>query len=563
MRLWSSTLLAAAVLTAIPSYARTDSPEASSLEVYVNDRDGRFVGGLGPRDLELRVDGEVVETTWREVRGEPVTFVVFVDNLHISRPTRNRAIEEVRSFLRGRLRGGDQVMLASYDGRIRVRHKASRDASDVEQALDRMSREPSLGHLLENRERQVRTEMLTFSDVHQQFFGEETRTRCPSQMGQIATRYAEQIYDQVRASVSALATFVATLTKLPGRKVVIHLSDGIPFQPGVEMFEFLNQFCGSADQSFQDTAEPTDRRPLGVATTDPVSDADVYDTRSGSLESTSLNTTALFDDLTRRANAHRVTVFAVEATGARLYSLADSRRLEHRLQSRRGDEARWSNLRNSLTAMSERTGGRAILGTSELAAQLEAVGRDLDAYYSPEYVLPKTEAARSFKVAVSVKSPGIALRHRASLHHESLDDEVAARTQAVLLYGDAVNPLGVKAELGGFRPSGIVHMVPIRLRVPFGKLTLQASGEAHQGRFRVFVAARDQDGRMAQVRTSTVKVDIPAGELEDALSKSYLYEVKMLLGIGAHEIAVCVWDDLGSVASFVTGKVDVPAIGRP
>ena len=104
---------------------------------------------------------------------------------------------------------------------------------------------------------------------------------------------------------------------------------------------------------------------------------------------------------------------------------------------------------------------------------------------------------------------------------------------------------------------GSLHVVPIRLRIPLGKITLLADAGEHRGQLTVYVAGRDRRGRLSPVRSAPVPIRIPSPEIARARGQLYYYEVKMLMRQGDHSVAVGVHDELGQIASYMSEDVMV------
>lgn len=575
--------------------------EVVNVDVYVTDKKGRPVTGLGRGDFELRADGEEVEITnfyavedgrrlageapevagvtatrsqaALEGGGEPVYLVVYIDNLHLGQFTRNRALEDVRAFLRERVRHGDQVMLVTFDNGVKVRLPFTAERGRVESALDEIIAEPGFGHLRERQREQVLADMMVLSDAsrHNRALG-APKTRCPIQMGEMAKRYAEQVYGEVHASVTTLTEFVDTLAALPGRKALLHVSDGLPLQPGAEVFEFLYDYCDQRGQDMIYDAEAAEglipeevalNKPFAAQNT-PQADSThlgtAYQPQEAGLDASRFQTGSLFDELTARANANRVTFFTLETYGPRSFSRTSAATDQVRTTSRRADQVRQASLQDSLFTMAERTGGQAILDTIDFAPALERVAQDLDTYYSLGYRLPKSEVGRSVNVEVDVRRSGARVRYRKSLRSRSLAEDLAGRTQAALVHGLADNPLGVGIEIGEVLPMDEgVNLVPIRLHIPLGRIALVAGDHEQLGHLTLYLAARDREERLAPVRTTQVPIHIPEAEVATAREQLYTYEIKMLMRAGEHAVAVGVHDDYGAVGSFMTENVKVAA----
>lgn len=586
------------VLLVSPVFAQETPPvfeeqldvDIVNLEVYVTDKKGKPVRGLGRDDFELLIAGKPVEISnfyavedgrraaaealedggemaaATAAAAEPLFLVVFFDNVYVGQFTRNRLIEELRSFLPERLRLGEQVMLVSFNGSVRLHQAFTGDRALLDAALDAIMAEPTHGSLWEREEQRVLEDMLTLSDLNTESQNANVpKNRCPRELPRMARTYSREVHSRVAASVDALSGFVATLASLPGRKALVYVSDGIPFQPGIELFEYLAQYCGGGEARVYDNrgeitttnsvGEDPNDDPVGLGLFNPVLSNDRYDGREAALETASVNAGQLFADLTRYANANRVTFFPVETYGPRSSSSTSARVRDARGLERRADEARWASLQSSLKTMADDTGGRAVLNTLDFAPALDHLSQDFVNYYSLGFRLPESEEAA---VDVRVRASKLTVRHRKLVRSQSLADELAGRTQAALMYGMVDNPLAIELRVGDAREMDAgLHLVPIRVAIPLGKIVLLPEDGMFRGRLRLFLSARDRNGRFAPVRTAEIPIHIPSDQVETARQKLYIYEVKMLMKEGDHTVAVGLHDDIGAVTSYLKEDVAV------
>ncbi len=100
-------------------------------------------------------------------------------------------------------------------------------------------------------------------------------------------------------------------------------------------------------------------------------------------------------------------------------------------------------------------------------------------------------------------------------------------------------------------------MVPIVVQIPLKNLVLVPLGGNHEGRIKLFLAARDTEGRVAPVQEVPVRIQIPSDEIERALERLYNYRINMRMRSGSHRVAVGVRDEIGATDCFVTGRVTV------
>ncbi len=571
----------------LSSFGEAVDVTVANLEVYVEDKDGQPIRGLVEADFELLENGKVVALTnfyavddGRRVVGESSALeggeeaergtkvsssvVVYVDNANLSAFHRNRALEKVEVFLRQRLERGDRAMLVSYGGSLQLEVSLTDSMRELTRGLDKLAEMTLVDQGPDARRRQGLDELVS---LHLALAGKagtitgegegpslrvasgEGDRPCEPQLGEVARSYARVAYDNVKRTVEALGQFTDTLSGLPGRKVLLYVSDGLPAIPGQEAFEFLHQVCGGGaanagvrDKVF-DFSSGSDPEKLNIAAL--------------ASEGVSFNAASLYEALTERANANQVTFFTLEASGPRQGSAAsaESRTMLESLQA--VDTVAHQNLQDSLFTMAAQTGGRAVLNAGDLGPGLESIAADLDTFYSLGYT-SQGQIDQAQRVEVRVKRPGARVRYRKSFTAKDSQTLMADRTQGTLLYGVEDNPMGFAVEVGlPVRLDDQLHSVPIRVRIPLGKLVLLEREGKHHGRVTLQLAARDRQGRLAPVRSAAVPLAIPADRLEEARGKLYLYEIKMLMREGDHTVAVGLRDEIAQQTSFVLAAVPV------
>ena len=146
-------------------FAETLDVRVINVPTYVRDGQGRPIRGLTRDDFELFEDGKPVPITnfyevvggerqsvqdtpdvpraeigeelpeRRLLRPEPLTIVLYVDHFNARPNDRNRALREVRSFLRETVRPGDRMMVASYNRLLKVDQTLTDDLAKVTRAL--------------------------------------------------------------------------------------------------------------------------------------------------------------------------------------------------------------------------------------------------------------------------------------------------------------------------------------------------------------------------------------------------------------------------------------------
>lgn len=528
-------LLAAPLAAQVPAQievaeeAFTDQIEVSlvNLEVYVADRKGKPVAGLLREDFEVLEDGKPVEITnfFVETGAAPaapgpleprsvdqrLSLVVFVDDYNTEQESRNSILDGLKQFLSTSLSPGDQVMMVRFGRSLEVRKPFTTDVGEVlsevevvrKLASNLASRETSRDHQI-----QVVVDALSVGG-----WGATAEARI--------REYAEVEASYVAASLSALETVVGWLGGLPGRKAILYVSDGLPAVPGEDLFIWAESYSGFRSGQ-----------------------------RISGMNAGSYDASELFRRVTSKASRNRVAIYPIEAMGARW------------VRGTRLQEARIQNRQNGLSFLAEETGGRTMFNVSQAAAALETMATDLESYYSIGYRPQRPADDREHKVEVRVKRKGLTARYRRWYQDKSLGEAIAERTSATMAFGGEENPLNAALEVGQQTPAGDAFVVPLRVKVPLGKLYLEPKGagpkgeQLRVGRLRLFVVASGGDKVTPVRETRVVTVTVPEKDLADGKAPEYVHEVRIKLEKGSWSVGIGVRDEIATTTSYLQGKVE-------
>ncbi len=616
---WTPTFAAqkAAPPAAPQTFGEVVEVNVVNVEVYVTDKAGNRVADLRKGDFELLEDGKRVEISNFETvtggqpsrpaagpAGEPSetspgapsatpsatpsttrapedawSLVVYFDNQNIRPASRARAIRQLREFLTRQLAPGDRVMVVTNDFSLNVRLPFSSDPAAIVQALDGLGKLSAQGDTINRDRRQALQAMFAIQEAS---LLDPEPLPCPQNIANPAHTYASARRQEVLRTLSTLTLLVNSLSGVPGRKAVLHISDGIPLTPGEETFQFLVELCGGGGTSgFSqggiagrttdgggggapkpggaldlNTYQVFDAREIGPAAYQAASQAP--------LDAQSYNVAKNLQSLAAHANAHRVTLYTLQpglqASDASDASFGPEDRLFQFPSI--GATLRASN-RDSLQLLADETGGRAILDANEFLPDLARVREDALSFYSLGFTPAHSGDGREHRIEVKVKRPGLRLRYRQTYRDKTPLEKVIDHTFAALLYNIEDNPLDISVEIGDLSPgpAGSVA-VPIRLRIPLFKLAILNHEETFQGSLRLFVITRNQDGATSPVRQVAVPLSIPRNEVLRAMGQFYLYTLTLQLPPGEQRVALGVRDEIASTASFLSRAVTVPPANK-
>jgi len=530
-----------------------------NVDVYVTDKQGNPVTGLSKNDFQLLENGRPVEITnfYAVNSGKAVTpltqieteatapapgappspaeiervqtpedqrlrLIVYIDNYNLRPFNRNRVMRELRAFIGQKLGKDDQLMLATYDRELHIRHGFTSDPSLIAAGMLDLEKISAQGVHADSDRR----------DALQKIQDSQSITEAES----YAHSYAESTFNDLSFSIDALKKMIDALAGMPGRKAVVYVSDGLQMIAGQDVFYAVQAKYGEQSTSMTSTLE--------------------------------YNVAHRLDELTAQANANRITFYTIDAAGLRPY---DSTSAENQGPgagapgvSQLVDSVRVSNLQSTLQTLAEKTGGVAILNTNVATPKLEKIARDFNTYYSLGYTPPHFGDGRYYKIDVKVKSrKDLQVRHREGYRDKSTDALMSDGTLAALNFPFEQNPLGVSLEFGEPRPRDDgFYLVPVLVRIPIGRLTLipREQNQTEDARVRLFIAALDSAGGTSDVQQAPVPISIPKKDLEAAQKKQYVYSVTLLMRPGEQRVSIGVRDDVGAQACFISRSLKVGGV---
>ncbi|KAB2963887.1 MAG: VWA domain-containing protein [Thermoanaerobaculia bacterium] len=495
-----------------------------NLEVVVTDRDGLPVTGLAAGDFRLLVDGEEVPVAYfTEVRGgqaiegggaategavagvpdlvpgTPVgtSYLVFIDDYFSIARDRNRVLAALAQDL-SRLGPEDRMAIVAWDGSgLEMLSTWSGSSNELERALQKAQRRRAHG-LARESERKT-------------FLGGLTRRGQPGTFARgrpldnrleiDELRYAEMLENQLRNVSSAAAAALRGFANPPGRKVMLLLSGGWPY----DIPEFVTQQSGRVI-----------------------------------VESQVEHGSKLFAPVVETSNRLGYTVYAVDVPGLGNEAGIDASEAEAPAPGDGfGPFVRESNLQYTLQHVAAQTGGRALLNATRTTV-LASAAADTRTYYWLGFVPAWQGDDRARKIDVEVRRADLRVRSRASYLDSSRGREVSMAVESALMFGGASNmrPLAlsvsrpVRASIGTMR-------VGIELNVPAGELTLLPVGQQQVAQLELRVAAIDEHGGRSEVTVLPVRLVLdavpPPGQLVG-------YRTLLELRKARNRIAVALYD---------------------
>lgn len=555
--------------------------EIVNLDVMVTNDAGEPVLGLEREDFTVFEDGRPVELTHfaaiapgragqpastadltpadgraeqrpADFGGSGLQLVIFVNQLDLTPQGRNRLLRELSAQIDGTLRSGDRAMVLAFDGRTRILQELTRDPADLTSSLEQAMRAAPPGAQSDAAFRDI-LRRLAAVDLNEEAMrsigGDEQGLvfRARALLAEIRA-YAEQQVAATRRSVAGLHDVIGWLGSIPGRKALLYVGDGLPLQPAAPLYEaWRNRFEFTAAGGLEELRNESANRTR----------SDVSD---------------LVGPLADFAAAQRVAVYSLasDARGNVLGSAAGGRGSAG--PPMRGAAMRWdpAGMDASTPRLAEETSGASFRGAPE--ALLRRLRSDFDVYYSVAYVPDRSRDTERHQVEVRLNDPELRLRYRREYRAADPVARLENLARSALVLGDLDNPLEVAVDFApettsggrsdgpqdaaGAEPEGRVRaeptrVAPVLVRIPMKNVTLLPRGDHHEGSLLVFVAARDERGRMSDVMQTTVPVRIPNRQLLATLNQVGGYRMDLRVRPSRQTIAVVVYDQTARTASAV------------
>jgi VWFA-related protein len=546
-----------------PGFVETVEVNLVSIDVWVTDDRGAPVPGLRREDFEMLVGGKPVPITHfsaapdvsdittvasaaeggteSAVGPPPVTplNIAVVMDLDTSRPgTRRTLLKEIAGLLAKPFRAAPRVMVASFEREVVVQQPFTTDPAVVNSVLDRLAAAASSMSGIDTDARFLMTTMQRARPIPD-LGTSQPAARGASRDLEFRREDALALLEQIRRlgererewsviRIRALGRFVDALAGVPGHKVLLLAGGGLGGHRAEGMLQtWIDRFPGLArEQNVVPATEEAERSldpELGV--------------------------------LVERANASFVSLYTVDLSDPHGFKQLNA----ENIGTAGGQPAGLFDPLDAQAAylrLAHDTGGLPLATTAE---GLGTMVRDHGSAYSLGFEPPSLEPDRQEKIVVRVKREGLHVRHRSAIMKRSPVEELTSLTLASLFFDAGTNPLGVTIDEEGQPHSAGNHWdVTAVVHVPLAKIALLPEGEAHQGRLTIYIAVKDETGRVSPVSSRLFPLRVANESLSTALGQYASFAFNLELRPGPHRLAVTVNDELGAVASTTSMPIVLP-----
>jgi VWFA-related protein len=556
-----------------------------NVDLWVTDRDGNPVRGLGASDFEVLEDGEPVpishfvelsdgaprrpaEGAETSLGGSVSHLIVFLDRSSMQPASYARVLSGLRELLAGQALEPERVLLLEQNEGLAIVSPLGSTREDLLATLDTLAAEATLETGLDHEAQQaVDAVRATWEQSRTTGGGTLTDTlsgvpgagggatggglprdvvgsqRSDVGMGPDACRtfhsqiqpmldaWARRRAQRVAFTLSNLSQITTSLAGLEGEKTLLYLGDGMETQPGADLAAYASSLCSGPGGSLLSSVQS---QAMGAA----------------------------FHNLTLHAASNRVTIYAIETAG--LHSGGGRAGGANRSAAAVGDHRAWkafesarrSGEREGMLLLAEETGGRGLLDLSGLERELDAILSESKNHYSLAYVPATGEPggdSGDHEIEVRAKDRSFTTRYRRGYVEKDSATRMTEKLLGALNLGIADNPLAVRlgaGEMSGLEGGG--YRFPLMIVVPVEQLVFVGAEEKLVAEVEVVVMARHLDTGSVVRREQTYR-------LEGTAERSGTASLPIVVDLegGVYLTAVGIRDRASGEASFVSTTLQV------
>ncbi len=535
--------------TAYGQFSETVEVRVTNVDVIVTDKAGKPVPGLTKEDFEIYENGTRQEITNFSEIGERVPsgtltaapgdapaeeavtrdirrrlISIFVDNSSLDVPNRQAVLPKLKQFLAGNVRPGDGIAIYNWGLGLTVQLEPTSDPAAISAAVDKLaSNTGRTGNWKQDFYNEIDSIISSAKNKYppeRPNFGEALDA---------ARRHADFGTFQMHRKEAALKSVIASLRGIEGRKVLVLLTESLSANPAEEAFHYL-------DMIKHEFAGGEQFNPFSAART-----YKLY---------------TLASAIAKAANTAGVTLYPIHAAG----KWADSSMVDASMNMtvRAGSPTHTDTSTQTLHAIAEDTGGRALVGSSDFKLAFDTISNDLNVYYFLGYRTSGARKDRLKKIDVKLRNRnGYTVRSRNAVVEQTAVSEMNDMVAANLFQTRASNDLGIQTRVGTSTRAGdnVVH--PLTIAIPTKTLTLIPDGADLTGKFTVYTAFLRTDGAVSAVGRQTQEFRFPAASLEKR--KAVMVKLDVTADARVDAISVGVMDEASSATGFVLVKLGTAA----
>nr|HRC87312.1 VWA domain-containing protein [Thermoanaerobaculia bacterium] len=312
--------------------------------------------------------------------------------------------------------------------------------------------------------------------------------------------YVELVTSQVERTVSAASATLRSFAMPPGRKVMLLLSGGWPYDPA--------------------QTAPEDK-------TKPVLDSDIPRAEK------------LFQPLADTANLLGYTLYPVDVPGLEGQGPDASEQTAPDPTTVNALDTPEREGETSLGYLAQRTGGRAMINALRINALGQAAS-DTRSFYWLGFSPQRQRNDKPHKVVVEVKKPGLKVRSRSGFLDFSRKSEVTGMVESTLLFGSSPTLGSLPVRVGEIKKAGGGLMeVPLEVAIPSDQITVVPTNGKFVSQLELRIAVIDEDGWTAEI--PVIPLDLAGAKAPDPGSH-IRYNTSVKLRKKKNDLVVALYD---------------------
>ena len=547
-------------------YIETLDVTVHTIDVVVTDKSGKPVTGLRQEDFELLEDGKPQPisnfSVYTEDSGaaafrppdvgglKPAApreaedsrkFIFYIDEMALPQPTQKKLHMRLNQILDETFRPGDEGLVL----------RPTKERLGAGFTADRAALTSSLNAAIADQK-------WRFSPLQYERYQLNLEMRgagSPRERRIAARRIAGLIRQRVQQRLGNLKSAVTAASALPGRKVLVVVTDSLPMEPGRELFlTVTNPLAWPATD---------ENDAFGAWTTS--------ENQSTAVDIDWYNLEPLVREIGRAASTGGITIYSIQPefelglaapgdasaravpTSQRILSAPPTSGMNLML-----DDA-ISNTESTMRILADITGGTWYRGGGGPDRAARQILSDVHSYYSLGYRAADVSDV-AHKVEVRVKGHSdLKVRARKEVLRKSPEREMTDRVVAALVAPPPPQeiPIKVEVEAGKSAFDKSQRIVNVHTLVPLSALTFLPAGDVYRAQFTVHYAAMGKSSDFVSGVQPPQVVEVPAAELEKAKSTYWRYTVPLNMRPGKHDVVIGVLDSLSRVSGIDRGTITV------
>jgi len=516
---------------------------------------GRPVTGLSAKDFRIFENGRKQKITHFTEISRPrggadgstgpaaaadrtLEMVYFLDLFLMRKGGRNQALDALRSRYSRPVPLDEEVSIVVFDGSLRIFVDRSTNRTEILDALDAIDEVRARGSEHES----AFTQALSDGPVT------GTRDRYFYERKQRSEEYIVELERRVAKVGGAISATMARYARADARKILVVFTPGHPrtrWVPEYSPVDFINQ---SADYPTKGLWQNLsyEASDLGF-TLFTIDSAGIQPGVDGDVSQASTTDIGVGADGQPESDNSTADDFAFGA-GSPPESIGPW------LERVRKD---------LLISAAANTGGSAFF--TNATAAVGHVADSLDHYYSLAYVAKHSGDGETYSIRVELpKHPEYETEFRRAYIDRPAAERSATRLQSAMLFGGDANPLAIRVELGepkkrlriGAAGSKMVRL-PIKIKIPIGRLELIPQGKIFWGKVAVTVFGEDAAGNQSQPVGGETPISIPMDQIQQARARGYFsYDLTVEVEGGQQKVWIGVEDLISGRISIMPQELD-------